>query len=680
VLNVISFADFELSDRWDFDSVGKTDFTQTQQYQWQYTRIGWAVNELTTALHSKTPQGFAERVDELFQHYHWQVIEMMAQEYAQTITSAQIMARYMRDYNFNGFGDEFDEDNHFPHWESFIREELALEYKNMITHTDAREFFDEEYTEAIEALRISTDQSIEQAAAGLRAHDTIAYYFVQVGDTIYQNSDYNFLQIFEKYQDTMWNNDLIRGGVGERYAFTLTPEYIELKNRELASLNQRMENALFYAIAWLIWSLVCVIYLVAGAKKLISIDKIPTEFTILFILAFVYCGFWVCTYYYHYGDNMFSYVFIMALVILFALIYTMFGSIVRHTKKRTLHKNSLLYRFHAEIFKGIKTLYSKENPMFKTVIAVTALGILTMFPYAGLITIPFALFLVYLQVVSFKKLKNGIQAVRSGDYNHVIELSEKDDSEFAKLSADINEISTGLSEEVERRIKSERLKTELIVNVSHDIRTPLTSLITYADLLKKENTKNESIKKYAEIISQKSDRLKTLTDDLFESAKAASGNVNVELANVEVNALLIQALAEFDEKIKESSLEFKMNLPQEKVIAYADGKLLWRVIENLMSNAIRYSLENSRVYVNVREGVDSILIEMKNVSKTELNFSEDEVTERFKRGDLSRNTEGSGLGLDIASSLMQCQNGNLSVKIDGDLFKVCLAIPKANLV
>jgi len=315
--------------------------------------------------------------------------------------------------------------------------------------------------------------------------------------------------------------------------------------------------------------------------------------------------------------------------------------------------------------------------MIKITIMVTALGVLTMIPFVGIITVPLALFIAYRHARDFKKLKDGVQTVKNGVYTESINI-EGVYTEFAVLANDINQISTGLGEEVERRLKSERLKTELIINVSHDIRTPLTSLITYADLLKNEETDNKNIKKYAEVISQKSERLKVLTDDLFESAKAASGNITVNLENVDINALLIQALAEFDDKIKESSLEFKLSIPgDDPLTALADGRLLWRVIENLMSNTLKYSLENSRVYINVTEDDDSIFIEIKNISKAELNIPEDEVTERFKRGDLSRNSEGSGLGLGIASSLMQCQGGEISVKIDGDLFKVCIRCTNA---
>jgi len=267
-----------------------------------------------------------------------------------------------------------------------------------------------------------------------------------------------------------------------------------------------------------------------------------------------------------------------------------------------------------------------------------------------------------------------VQNIKNGAVGSKIEINGE--GELARLSANINEISEGLSEEVERRIKSERLKTELIVNVSHDIKTPLTSVLTYVDLLKKEETDNENIKKYTQVIAKKSDRLKSLIDDLFEASKAASGNIAVSFEQVDIGALITQGLGELDDKVQSSSLDFRVNMPDTKLLAWADGRLLWRVLENLLSNVFKYSLENSRVYIDVFDDKDNAYIEIKNISANELNIPADEITERFKRGDESRNSEGSGLGLDIAKSLMHCQNGELFISVDGDLFKAKLKIGK----
>jgi signal transduction histidine kinase len=231
--------------------------------------------------------------------------------------------------------------------------------------------------------------------------------------------------------------------------------------------------------------------------------------------------------------------------------------------------------------------------------------------------------------------------------------------------------------ETERRFKAERLRTELISNVSHDIRTPLTSVITYIDLLKTEETDNENIRSYIGVIDQKAQRLKTLTDDLFEASKAASGSVPVNMEKVELESLLTQGLGELDDKIKSSGLDFRVFMPPEKTMVLADGKLLWRVVENMLSNVFKYSLPGSRVYIEVFERGKYAGIQVKNISSAELNIPAEELMERFKRGDESRTTSGSGLGLSIARSLTEAQNGVFEIEIDGDLFKAALMVERA---
>jgi signal transduction histidine kinase len=225
---------------------------------------------------------------------------------------------------------------------------------------------------------------------------------------------------------------------------------------------------------------------------------------------------------------------------------------------------------------------------------------------------------------------------------------------------------------VERRLKSERLRTELIVNVSHDLRTPLTSVITYADLLCQEDIQNENARRYIDVIAQKAGRLKTLTDDLFEAAKAASGNVAVHWEAVDLGALVTQGLGELDDRVEASGLDFRVRLPEAPLAARADGRLLWRALENLLSNVFKYALPGSRVYLDVFPEGDWACVELKNISAQELNIPADELLERLTRGDASRHSEGSGLGLDIARSLMRCQQGDLTLQIDGDLFKARL--------
>jgi len=232
-----------------------------------------------------------------------------------------------------------------------------------------------------------------------------------------------------------------------------------------------------------------------------------------------------------------------------------------------------------------------------------------------------------------------------------------------------------LKKAVDSELKSERLKTELITNVSHDIRTPLTSIITYVDLLKNENDPSKA-GEYIEVLDQKSKRLKMLTDDLFEAAKASSGNIPVQLDRIDIVSLITQGLGEVNDKIEDSNLEFRFNHPKDKVYITADGKLLWRSIENVLSNIFKYALKGSRVYIDIEDLGSEILLTFKNISAYELNISADELMERFKRGDESRLSQGSGLGLSIAKSLIDIQKGRFTIQVDGDLFKSMIYMPK----
>ena len=213
--------------------------------------------------------------------------------------------------------------------------------------------------------------------------------------------------------------------------------------------------------------------------------------------------------------------------------------------------------------------------------------------------------------------------------------------------------------------------------MSHDLKTPLTSIINYVDLLKKEGLSKEEAQGYIEVLDRKSQRLKMLIDDLFEASKMASGAVELNIEKVDVTALLSQALAELDEKINNSSLIFKLKMPNEKVYANLDGKKTWRVFENLINNILKYSQPKTRVYIELIEEDSKIIITMKNISSYEMDFDKEEIFERFIRGDKSRNTEGSGLGLSIAKSILELQGGNLSIEIDGDLFKAEVTVPSS---
>ena len=235
-------------------------------------------------------------------------------------------------------------------------------------------------------------------------------------------------------------------------------------------------------------------------------------------------------------------------------------------------------------------------------------------------------------------------------------------------------MKNGLENAVNDMLKSEKMKTELVTNVSHDIRTPLTSILNYSDLLRKEGVQSGNAEKYVDIIYGKAQRLKVLTDDLFEVSKATSGNLTVHLDKIEVFSLIEQMLGEHDDRIKEHHLDFIVSKDAEKYYVQADGRHFSRVFENIFSNIFKYALDHSRVYIDLKEREGKTMIEVKNISKYPLNIDADTLMQRFTRGDSARSTEGSGLGLAIASSLMKIQKGELRLKIDGDLFKVIIEI------
>ncbi len=248
---------------------------------------------------------------------------------------------------------------------------------------------------------------------------------------------------------------------------------------------------------------------------------------------------------------------------------------------------------------------------------------------------------------------------------------------FREFADELNGLADVAMVAAQNQLKSERMKTELITNVSHDIKTPLTSIINYVDLLGKPHTAEEE-KTYAEVLSRQSQRLKKLIDDLMEMSKASTGNVQVEIARIDAVEAVTQALGEFSDKLTAAGLTPVFHQSEEAIFLLADGRLLWRAMSNVLSNAVKYALPGTRLYVDVSAAGDKAIISFKNISGAQLNISAEELMERFVRGDSSRNTEGSGLGLNIAKSLMELQKGQLQLLVDGDLFKVTLVFPRAD--
>ena len=276
--------------------------------------------------------------------------------------------------------------------------------------------------------------------------------------------------------------------------------------------------------------------------------------------------------------------------------------------------------------------------------------------------------------IAIGKIQKVTSSLAAGDMEQHVAAEELPKA-LQKLGKDINSMGDSVSLAVEQRLKSERLKTELITNVSHDIKTPLTSIINFSDLIEKEETENEKIKDYASHLHQQSSRLKKLIEDLMEASKASTGNLEVHLAPCDARVLLGQCLGEYEERLREKGLELVVKQSEEPLRIMADSRMLWRVFDNLVNNICKYAQKDTRVYLSAEKSGELVRIHFKNVSKYALDVAPDELLERFVRGDLSRHAEGNGLGLSIVSSLMELQGGTIHLDVDADLFKVMLEFP-----
>lgn len=279
-------------------------------------------------------------------------------------------------------------------------------------------------------------------------------------------------------------------------------------------------------------------------------------------------------------------------------------------------------------------------------------------------------------VLAHKQLQQGVKEAAKGNLQYKVDIDKLPFS-CKEFGEDINALSQGVSYEVEQRLKSERFKTELITNVSHDIKTPLTSIINFADLIAKEESENANITEYASHLYVQSTRLKKLIEDLMEASKASTGNMEVHLETCDAKVLLGQCLGEYEERMQERCLDLIIKQAEEPLCIQADTRMLWRIFDNLMNNIIKYAQAGTRVYLTTEKKEDHAVITFKNISTYPLDISPEELSERFVRGDLSRHTEGNGLGLSIVKSLMDLQGGKLELSVDGDLFKAILQFPIA---
>ena len=362
-----------------------------------------------------------------------------------------------------------------------------------------------------------------------------------------------------------------------------------------------------------------------------------------------------------------------------------FETVVKRLKTHTFIKTTIIYWIYIKIKEFLDDVKITKRFILYFIIFIIAnlicFAIMWSDGFPGIILSIILYAVVYglisKRLKSYVKIEKAINDLYQG--NTDIELEENEFvKEMKNMASQINDIAGGLSNAIDEKLKSERLKTELITNVSHDIKTPLTSIINYVDLLKKEGMDGEKAKEYLDILDSKSQRLKKLTEDLVEASKASSGAIKLNMEKLNVNELIKQVSGEFEDKFKARKLEEIITFPENALYIKADSRYMYRVLENMYSNISKYAMEGTRVYTDIIEKDGRIVIQLKNVSKQKLNISVDELMQRFVRGEASRNTEGSGLGLSIARSLTELQEGNFNIYLDGDLFKVTIEFNKEN--
>lgn len=498
-------------------------------------------------------------------------------------------------------------------------------------------------------------------------------------------------------------------GVTHTIYVAVTDQYLDKVQTEWAVQASDLQKGIVIIVCALFLLVTALVYLIwkAGRKDddgnlhLMTIDRLYTDFTVLLILGVVFA--WAAITIQLFIPNYFTFNIqnISPLywgVILLNSVFCSLGlalllSLVRHIKNKTLLKHSLLYTVIMKLLHMVKSVLN-SGPLavkltfgvilFEVIIFILTVSIvrthydfvfvLFWLFFCCLITAA-AVYYILRKTRPLSDIAEGVQEIRRGRLDYIIDIPG--DGTLARLARDINDIADGLKNAVEKEMKAERLKSELITNVSHDLKTPLTSIINYADLLSKENLTPQEANDYVAIIRQKSEKLNLLTQDLFDISKAQTGNIAMAPEKIDISELLRQSLAEFDEQIASSSLDFKVNIREEDMHILADGKLLSRVFENLTGNILKYALANTRVYIDAYTKGNSVFIEYKNIANYEMNFREDEIMERFIRGDKSRTTDGNGLGLAIAQSYVKACGGSLQINVDGDLFKATVKFSRA---
>lgn len=492
------------------------------------------------------------------------------------------------------------------------------------------------------------------------------------------------------------NSYLVDGFVKDQ--LTAKDEFYANNQIFTALSSQRNAIMAISAVSWLLSVILALVLMSSiGYKKgkdgiVLSIyDRIPLDLlaaVTLLVSGLMVLSFDTSGWYPRYLSDFFGVSGIAVLIYIILILLLASGSLrtfAVRVKYGKWWQNTIIYK----IFALLARLFTNRSIIWKTVILfggyvfINAVMVVMLFSTGGLFVLVVPAGLIFntgvlaalcLLVIQMRSLLKAGEKLSDGDYEFQIDTRNLL-WDFRTHGENLNHIGQGMTKAVEERMKSERFKTELITNVSHDIKTPLTSIVNYVDLLKKEDIKDEKVLEYIGVLDRQSARLKKLTEDLVDASKAATGAVAMDLVRVDLAELLLQSVGEYTERFAESNIEAVLGNTEMEAPVLADGRLLWRVFDNVLSNVCKYSQPNTRVYLAVEKKDGNVTVTIKNISKFPLNITTDELMERFVRGDASRTTEGSGLGLSIAKSLTELQQGSFNLSVDGDLFKVMLRFP-----
>ena len=498
---------------------------------------------------------------------------------------------------------------------------------------------------------------------------TITYYTKENNKNVYHTTKYNDFEIYSSYEEGFSQNS-------KEKAISIMLEKVPLVNKGCYILIPVGSILAMLMIIFLIIS-------IGEDGELNYFDKIPLEIVIIAFICIGTIPFIFLSNYFYVTDNDYTggiSIIITIALFIYIIVCIFMTTLIKRLKAkqfwRTTIVGKIFYWFKDVFLKNLSYSINTTPKVILVSIGIVILSYLISILFSGLARIILLIILygkVIHEIIKFtrdcSKIEKKLEEMKNGDNSVPLNIDDFT-LKFKDTAQNINNISEGIEIAVQERMKSERLKAELITNVSHDIKTPLTSIINYVDLLKKEKIENEKAKEYIVILENKSQRLKKLTEDLVEASKIQTGNVSLKKEKINVELLVKQAAGEFEDKFSKKGLDTIIESDKNEVFILADNRYMYRIIENLFSNISKYAMENSRVYIDIKTKKDKVNICIKNISKEKLNISSDELMQRFVRGDSSRTTEGSGLGLSIAQNLTTIQGGTFNLVLDGDLFKV----------